>query len=92
MSEDVISDSKLMVLFTDGETNSDSSIVPMSDIIRKALDNNINIVTVAFGSHLSKEYLENIPFSKNIAGIVTNQNVDDVRKTISVKSTSKPRT
>lgn len=60
MSEDVISDSKLMVLFTDGETNSDSSIVPMSDIIRKALDNNINIVTVAFGSHLSKEYLENI--------------------------------
>ena len=46
MSEDVVSDSKLMVLFTDGETNSDSSIVPMSDIIRKALDNNINIVTV----------------------------------------------
>ena len=25
-----------------------------------------------------KEFMKNIPFSKNIAGIVTNQNVDDV--------------
>ena len=40
--------------------NSDVSIMPMSDIIKKALVNNINIVTVAFGSHLSKSYLENI--------------------------------
>ena len=66
MALDKDSDSKLMVLFTDGETNSDRTMVPMEDIIRKALDNNINIVTVAFGSHLSKGYLENI--SSNSGG------------------------
>ena len=66
MSLDKESDSKLMVLFTDGETNSDRTIVTMEDIIQKALNNNINIVTVAFGSHLSKEYLENI--SSNSGG------------------------
>ena len=66
LSLDKDSDTKIMILFTDGETNSDTSIMPMSDIIKKALDNNINIVTVAFGSHLSKSYLENI--SSNSGG------------------------
>ena len=60
LSLDKDSETKIMILFTDGETNSDVSIMPMSDIIKKALVNNINIVTVAFGSHLSKSYLENI--------------------------------
>lgn len=66
LSLDKDSESKIMILFTDGETNSDSSMMPMSDIIKKALENNINIVTVAFGSHLSKSYLENI--SSNSGG------------------------
>ena len=66
LSKDKKSESKIMILFTDGETNSDESLMPMSDIIRKALENNINIVTVAFGSHLSKSYLENI--SSNSGG------------------------
>ena len=66
LSLDKESETKIMILFTDGESNSDISIMPMSDIIKKALDNNINIVTVAFGSHLSKSYLENI--SSNSGG------------------------
>mgnify|MGYP001211580650 FL=1 len=66
LSRDNDSDTKIMILFTDGETNSDNSMMPMSDIIKKALENNINIVTVAFGSHLSKSYLENI--SSNSGG------------------------
>ena len=66
LSLDKDSDSKIMILFTDGETNSDNSIMPMSEIIKKALENNINIITVAFGSHLSKSYLENI--SSNSGG------------------------
>jgi len=60
LSQDKNSETKIMILFTDGETNSDESLIPMTDIIKKALDNNINIVTVAFGSHLSKSYLEDI--------------------------------
>ena len=53
-------DFKLIVLFTDGVSNSDQQNIPMNEVIRKALENNINIVVVGFGSHLDITYLKNI--------------------------------
>lgn len=66
MSLDIESDTKIMILFTDGITNYDQTLLPMSDVIRNALDKNINIVTIGFGSHIDKEYLNNI--SSNSGG------------------------
>ncbi|MBC8296482.1 MAG: OmpA family protein [Pelagibacterales bacterium] len=64
--KDKESESKIMVLFTDGETNSDKSPLPMEDVIKVALHKKINIVTVAYGSELTNAYLENI--SNNSGG------------------------
>lgn len=66
LSLDNKSENKIIVIFTDGQSNSDLSIVPMNDVIKKALDNNINIITVGFGSYLDPNYLENI--SSNSGG------------------------
>lgn len=57
---DSTSKSKLIVLFTDGETNSKLSQLTLDEIIKKALENNINIITVGYGTHVNNEYLENI--------------------------------
>jgi outer membrane protein OmpA-like peptidoglycan-associated protein len=51
---------KLLVLFTDGDSNSDSSQIAMSDVLKKAVENNINIVSIAFGSYLNVDYLRDI--------------------------------
>ncbi len=51
---------KLLVLFTDGDSNSDISQIAMSDVLKKAVENNINIVSVAFGSYLNVDYLKDI--------------------------------
>ena len=51
--KDKESESKIMVFFTDGETNSDKSPQPMEDVIKVALHKKINIVTVAYGSELT---------------------------------------
>ena len=47
---DSTSKSKLIVLFTDGETNSKLSQLTLDEIIKKALENNINIITVGYGT------------------------------------------
>jgi flagellar motor protein MotB len=66
LSLDNKSETKIMILFTDGITNYDKTLLSMSDVIKKALDKNINIVTVGFGSHIDKYYLDNI--SSNSGG------------------------
>jgi outer membrane protein OmpA-like peptidoglycan-associated protein len=53
-------DFKLIVLFTDGDSNSDLTQIPMQDIVKEATENNINIVSVAFGSYLDIAYLQDI--------------------------------
>jgi outer membrane protein OmpA-like peptidoglycan-associated protein/uncharacterized protein YegL len=51
---------KIIVLFTDGDSNSDIQQLPMSEVIKSATENNINIVSVAFGSYLNVGYLKDI--------------------------------
>ena len=53
-------DFKLIVLFTDGDSNSDMTALPMQAIVKQATENNINIVSVAFGSYLDIAYLQDI--------------------------------
>jgi len=53
-------DSKIIVLLTDGDSNSDLQKLPMSEVIKSATENNINIVSVAFGSYLNVGYLKDI--------------------------------
>ena len=57
---DSTSKSKLIVLFTDGETNSKLSQLTLDEIIKKSLENNINIITVGYGTHVNNQFLENI--------------------------------
>ena len=53
-------DFKIVVLFTDGDSNSDLQQIPMSEVLKTAVENNINIVSVAFGSYLNVGYLKDI--------------------------------
>lgn len=53
-------DFKAIILFTDGDSNSDSQIIPMDNVVRTATENNINIISVAFGSYLNIGYLKDI--------------------------------
>lgn len=62
LSTDKISDAKIIILFTDGYTNTDQNQLPMSEVIRMAIAQNINIVPVGFGSYIDVPYLENIAY------------------------------
>lgn len=62
LSKDSISDSKIIILFTDGYTNTDQNPLALSDVIRMAIDHNINIVPVGFGSYIDVPYLESIAY------------------------------
>ena len=53
---------KMIVLFTDGYSNTDEVKIPLSDVIRKAINNNINIVVVGFGSQYDENYLNAIAY------------------------------
>ncbi len=53
-------DFKAIILFTDGDSNSDVQTIPMLNVLRSANENNINIVSVAFGSYLDIGYLRDI--------------------------------
>ena len=57
MSKDTISESKIIVLFTDGVTNTDRTKLKISDVVRQAIENNINIVVVGFGAYVDDNYL-----------------------------------
>jgi hypothetical protein len=62
LSEDSVSDSKIIILFTDGYSNTDQNPLALSDVIRMAIDHNINIVPVGFGSYIDVPYLESIAY------------------------------
>jgi len=62
LSKDNFSDSKIIILFTDGFTNTDENPLSLSDIIRVAIDNNINIAPVGFGNYFDRNYLEGIRY------------------------------
>lgn len=62
LSKDTVSDAKIIILFTDGYTNTDLNPLALSDVIRLAIDNNINIVPVGFGSYIDVPYLESIAY------------------------------
>jgi Mg-chelatase subunit ChlD len=62
LSKDNYSDSKIIILFTDGFTNTDANPLSLSDVIRLAIDNNINIAPVGFGNYFDRNYLEGIRY------------------------------
>ena len=62
ISADTESEMKMIVLFTDGYSNTDEVKIPLSDVIRKAINNNINIVVVSFGSQYDENYLNAIAY------------------------------
>ena len=49
ISQDKDSEMKMIVLFTDGYSNTDMVKYSLSEVIRNAISNNINIVVVGFG-------------------------------------------
>lgn len=60
LSQDSSSDSKIIILFTDGETNTDQISLELSEVIRLAIANNINVIPVGFGEYVNEEYLKTI--------------------------------
>jgi outer membrane protein OmpA-like peptidoglycan-associated protein len=60
LSQDKVSDSKIIILFTDGYTNTDQNEMPISEVIRMAINQNINIVPIGFGQYIDVPYLEGI--------------------------------
>lgn len=56
------SESKLIILFTDGYTNTDETQLTLADVIRKSINNNVNIAPVGFGSNVDDEYLRKIAY------------------------------
>ena len=62
LAQDSTSESKIIILFTDGYTNTDQNPVALSDVIRMAIDHNINIVPVGFGSYIDVDYLKQIAY------------------------------
>ncbi|MEK0441967.1 MAG: hypothetical protein RL403_945 [Bacteroidota bacterium] len=62
LAQDSTSESKIIILFTDGYTNTDQNPVALSDVIRMAISNNINIVPVGFGSYIDVDYLKQIAY------------------------------
>jgi hypothetical protein len=57
---DSISNSKIVVLFTDGITNSRRSALSLEQIVNKAIQNNINIITIGYGTLIDEPYLNQI--------------------------------
>ena len=57
---DTVSKSKIVVLFTDGVNNSKISSTALNDILRKAEQNNINIVTIGYGTLIDEAFLTQI--------------------------------
>ena len=62
IAEDKESKSKLIVLFTDGYTNTDEIQLTLTDVIRKSIDNSISIAPVGFGSNVDDNYLREIAY------------------------------
>lgn len=62
LSKDNYSESKIIILFTDGHSNTDYTSLEISDIVRKAIDNNINIVPVGFGNYFAENVLSSIAY------------------------------
>lgn len=62
LAQDTSSDSKIIILFTDGESNTDQIPLELSEVIRLAIDNNINIIPVGFGEYVNEEYLKTIAY------------------------------
>tara|TARA_B100000768_G_scaffold171518_1_gene178915 strand:- start:3447 stop:4982 length:1536 start_codon:yes stop_codon:yes gene_type:complete len=62
LCKDQTSDSKIIILFTDGFSNTDRNKLALSDIIRTAIDNNINIAPVGFGNYFDLDYLSKIAY------------------------------
>lgn len=60
LKEDKGNESKEIILFTDGETNNKYTSLTLNEIISKARENNINIVTIGYGTHVDNEYLSKI--------------------------------
>jgi outer membrane protein OmpA-like peptidoglycan-associated protein len=60
LSKDDQSESKIMILFTDGFSNTDRTFLNPSDVIRKAIDNKINVVVVGFGSNIHEYSLNSM--------------------------------
>ena len=53
-------DFKLLVLFTDGITGSDTTQLVIDDVVELATKNNINIASVGFGNNVDAAYLRGI--------------------------------
>jgi len=62
LSLDTSSDAKIIILFTDGESNTDQIPLELSDVIRLAIENNINVIPVGFGEYVNEEYLKTIAY------------------------------
>jgi flagellar motor protein MotB len=62
LAKDKESESKLIILLTDGYTNTDEIQLTLTDVIRKSIDNNISIAPVGFGSNVDDNYLRQIAY------------------------------
>ena len=62
LRNDSKSDNKVVVMFTDGDSNSDVIERKMSAVISDALKENINIIVVGFGSHFNINALNEIAY------------------------------
>ena len=63
LKNDKKSNNKVVVMFTDGDTNSDISIKSMNAVVKDALINNINIVCVGFGQYFDVDELNRIAYN-----------------------------
>jgi len=62
LKEDNLSKSKVVFLLTDGQSNSDKTKLKTSDIVRDAIDNNINIVPIGFGKYVNEDFLRYLSY------------------------------
>lgn len=62
IAKDKESESKLIILLTDGYSNTDEIQLTLTDVIRKSIDNNISIAPVGFGSNVDDDYLRQIAY------------------------------
>ena len=63
LKNDKKSNNKVVVMFTDGDTNSDISIKSINSVVKDALINNINIVCVGFGQYFDVDELNRIAYN-----------------------------
>ena len=78
LRNDSKSDNKVVVMFTDGDSNSDVIEKKMSAVISDALKENINIIVVGFGSHFNVNALNEIAYYSggNLYHIYTEEEFD----------------